>query len=151
MANPKLVQVMGGNGQEGFGTSVAGLGDINGDGFADIAGGGPNYFDPAIPTLSGTGRVVVLTGTALSGTAPTFYRGFKADVVGSNLKSAGDLDGDGFADILVQAPRYNGTVTPGSSSYQQGRVDVYFGGASGPTTTAVNVYGPDGAYGSFGY
>ena len=90
MANPKLVQVMGGNGQEGFGTSVAGLGDINGDGFADIAGGGPGYFDPAIPTLSGTGRVVVLTGTALSGTAPTFYRGIKADIVGSNLKSAGD-------------------------------------------------------------
>ena len=99
MANPMLVQVAGGNGQEQIGASVAGLGDINGDGFADIAVGGPEYFDPSIPTLSGTGRVVVLTGTALSGTAPTFFRGFKADVVGSNLKAVGDLDGDGFADM----------------------------------------------------
>ena len=151
MANPQLVQVAGGNGQEKIGASVAGLGDINGDGFADLAVGGPDYFDPAQPTLSGTGRVVVLTGSALSGTAPTFYRGFKADVVGSNLKAVGDLDGDGFADIIVQTPRYNGTVTPSDASYQQGRVDVYFGGASGPTTTAVSVYGPDGQLGSFGY
>lgn len=151
MANPMLVQVAGGNGQEQMGASVAGLGDINGDGFADIAAGGPAYFDPAQPTLSGTGRVVVLTGTALSGTAPTFYRGQKADVVGTNMKSVGDLDGDGFADIIVQTPRYNGTVTNTDPSFQQGRIDVYFGGATGPTTAAVRVYGPDGMLGSFGY
>jgi hypothetical protein len=92
------------------GGSVAGAGDINGDGFADFIVGAPNT------AAGGTFRgeaYVVFGGPSLGGTIPTLnslggngftLRGFEDNgFVGSSVSGAGDVNGDGFADIIVGA------------------------------------------------
>lgn len=76
--------------------AIAGVGDVNGDGFPDIAVG--------IPDASSTGgRVLVFTGAVAGlGAAPfaTLTGGAMAQF-GASLSGAGDMDDDGFADLLV--------------------------------------------------
>ncbi len=104
------------------GETVAVLGDVNGDGFSDAAVGSPDggY---------GGGGVEVFFGTSYGlPTSPAFSLGsFTADDrLGEGLSRAGDLNGDGYEDLLVGAPGVNG----------HGRVSAYFGSASGFSTPA---------------
>jgi hypothetical protein len=104
------------------GTSVAGAGDVNGDGFGDViigaygvdksgdydvgesyvvfgkAGGFAQSLDLA--TLDGT------NGFRLDGVDPF-------DISGRSVSGAGDVNGDGFADVIVGAP----AADPGGESY----------------------------------
>ena len=95
--------------QDYAGTSVAGAGDLDGDGYADLLVGAP-YFDASSEPngLGNHGAAYVVTGPAsasltlseatarLAGEAPEDY-------AGTALAGAGDVDGDGYADILVGA------------------------------------------------
>jgi len=108
------------------GASVSGAGDVNGDGLADIIVGATGFG-------SNTGRSYVIfgkqdtSGVSLADVAEG-NGGFALDgeVVGDRLghsvSGAGDVNGDGFADIIVSA---NGADANGSGS---GRSYVIFGG-----------------------
>ena len=112
------------------GSSVASAGDVNGDGFADLIVGayGANVF---------AGRSYVVFGKAngfgdsLSLSALDGSNGFRLDGVsrfdqsGYSVAAAGDVDGDGFADLIVGAFGANGSV---GSSY------VVFSPSSGGAT-----------------
>jgi hypothetical protein len=85
-----------------FGDAVDGAGDVNGDGYGDVVVG-----DPWCGLSAGTdeGCVLVYHGSAagLVSTAAIELRGggAKSDCYGASLSSAGDVNGDGYADLLV--------------------------------------------------
>ena len=105
-----------------FGGSVAGAGDVNGDGFADVIVGAPGV-------ASGAGSVYLYLGSSAGiGTTPaTTLSGVDGDngAFGTSVASAGDINGDGYADIIVGA---SGAGNTAGSAY------VYLGGASGLST-----------------
>lgn len=111
-----------------FGTSVAGAGDINADGFDDfiIGANGAN---------SGNGRVYVYYGGLnISGTADLVLNGTAGSYFGSTVEGVGDVDNDGFADIAVGEWPWSGNT---------GRVLIYFGGSPMNATYDSEMQGPE--------
>jgi hypothetical protein len=87
--------------QSGFGISVAGVGDVNGDGVPDVVVGAPEVLGPGGLALAGQARVLSGANGAtlfvVSGT--NLYGGLGAAVAG-----VGDVSGDGVPDLAVGAP-----------------------------------------------
>jgi hypothetical protein len=142
--------INGENAADLSGLSVSGAGDVNGDGLADLIIGsrdndangnnsGRAYVvfgktDNAAVNLSdivaGKGGFAINGGTGLTSGSTTY-----GEELGISVTSAGDLNGDGLADLLVGAPR---------AGYTTGRAYVVFGKSD---TSAVNV----ASLGSAGY
>ncbi len=123
-----------------FGISAASAGDVNGDGYADIVVG-------AARANSNTGAAYVYLGSATGlATAPATSmtgRDGADGFFGNFSAGAGDVNGDGYADVVVGAV--------GASS-NTGAAYVYLGSATGLATTSVtSLVGRDGVNGSFGY
>jgi len=102
-----------------LGTSVSPAGDVNGDGYADIAFGVP-----------GAGRIVVFHGGASGPPAtPNFTgQGIVSHQHGRAVSTAGDVNGDGFADVIVGAPYATNVQS------EEGRAFLYLGSANGLTS-----------------
>ena len=81
-----------------LGTSVSGAGDVNGDGHADLIAGAPN--DVNYGTESGSARVF---SGADGGILYTFIGDSAGDYLGHSVSGAGDVNGDGVADLVVGA------------------------------------------------
>jgi len=100
-----------------FGVSVSGAGDVNGDGYSDVIVGAPGVYN------SNTGRAYIFYGGAtmnniadvtLTGEAPNNF-------FGTSVSAAGDVNGDGYSDVIVGAYQYSSAT---------GRAYIYYGGAS---------------------
>ncbi|MCB8944456.1 MAG: FG-GAP repeat protein [Ardenticatenaceae bacterium] len=117
-------QAQGGQAEAGFGSAVAGAGDVNGDGFGELIVGAPRYSD----AWSNEGAAFLFSGTAV-GLSPTPSRrltgGQAAASFGTSVGSAGDVNGDGFGDVVVGSPLYSGDQS------QEGAVFLYSGSANG--------------------
>ncbi|HLY72327.1 MAG TPA: integrin alpha, partial [Puia sp.] len=114
-----------------YGYSVAGLGDVNGDGYADIAVGAPGLIDviSGTGTLASVGAVFVYYGSAggLSVTPNAKLQSSTA-VAGALFGysiAAGDIDGDGKNDIIIGAPLDKITIIGGSGTV--GKVYAFSG------------------------
>ena len=115
-----------------FGWSVASAGDVNGDGYSDVIVGAYRYDY----NQSADGRVYVYLGSAsgLATNATWTAVGEQADAnLGVSVATAGDVNGDGYAEVIVGTGR-------------EGRANVYFGSASGLAASAAWTVASDQLY-----
>ncbi len=88
-----------------FGHSVAEGGDVNGDGYADIVVGAPLADNPAATTDEGIAFVLRGSATGINGAALDQLEPNVAGYLhGTSVSGGGDVDGDGYSDVLVGAP-----------------------------------------------
>jgi len=123
-----------------FGHSVAAAGDVNGDGFGDIIIGADGFTDFSGPSpLFEAGKAYVYLGgaTGLASTPIWTSLGDGQTNIrfGASVAGAGDVNGDGFDDVIVGAPLFN-TTAPGEVPNQVGKAYVFLGSASGPSAAA---------------
>ncbi|MEJ2367990.1 MAG: FG-GAP-like repeat-containing protein, partial [Acidobacteriota bacterium] len=130
----------GEGGYNNFGYCVATAGDVNGDGYSDVLVGSYGYAGGG-----GTGKVYLYLGSASglsAGPAWTAVGENGGDYFGYCVATAGDVNGDGYSDVVVGAPHFSGST---------GKVYVYLGSASGlpasPSWTMTGEAGGD----NFGY
>jgi len=132
-ATGSLLQAIPGGAAENFGNAVAGLGDVNGDGHSDYAVQAPNG---AFGGNANAGIVRVYSGA--SGTLLYSIGGSAAfEGFGRALASAGDVNGDGTADLLVGSSNANGYAG----------VARVFSGGTGQTLFSFSGATPNPAFG----
>jgi hypothetical protein len=137
-ANNAGFSLVGETTQDDLGRSVSSAGDVNGDGLADL------IVSATSNSFSGTsaGRSYVVFGktdtTTVNLTAVTAGSGgfvvngqSTSDYSGGAVANAGDVNGDGYADLIIGA-----SYADPSAGADAGRSYVVFGKAS---TTAVNL------------
>jgi hypothetical protein len=92
-----------------LGSGIEAAGDTDGDGFPDVIASAP-YIDTAYVYSGRDGRILL-----------TFHGDSKGENFGQHVASAGDIDGDGHADVVVGAPN------SAAGGKDAGRVYVYSG------------------------
>jgi hypothetical protein len=123
-----LFSVNGSNAGDWLGVSVAGAGDVNGDGYMDLIVGASGY--DAAGTNSG--RAYVYSGRT-GGTLYRFDGSAAFDHFGQAVGGAGDVNGDGYDDLVVGAPQEgNGTVHV-YSGRNGAQIWAFAGSAAGDT------------------
>ncbi|MCI0330290.1 MAG: FG-GAP-like repeat-containing protein [candidate division Zixibacteria bacterium] len=107
---------------EFFGTSVAGTGDVDGDGYADFVIGTPYAEDPDSAQSFNSGAAFVYSGRDGS-LLFNFQSDKEDDNLGYSVSGAGDVNGDGRSDFVVGVPHIN-NIGPSDV----GRAIIYSGG-----------------------
>ena len=126
-----------------FGISVGTAGDVNNDGYDDVIVGAPYYTNDE----SEEGRVFVYLGSdsGLSTSVDWFIDGNQSgSEFGGSVGTAGDVNDDGYWDVLIGAPTYNGGYN------REGSAFLYTGTASGLSVTADWTTESDISYAYYG-
>ncbi len=126
-------RINGGTASIGAGESVKAAGDVNGDGLADVIIGAPFTANGSAYVVLGAtaGTAIDLDATALDGN-----NGFRidgeasGDQLGESVSGAGDVNGDGYDDVIVGAT---------SADVDAGAGYVVFGGPNGSIGSSLSL------------
>src|SRR5262245_8582964 len=124
-----LIDPVGENDGDTFGSSVASVGDVNGDGYDDVVVGA-NYY----PGLGGQGRAYLFFGGPAMNSVADLVIPFPpggSGWFGISVASAGDFNGDGYPDIIIGAR--NAPIP--------GKAFIYYGGPSLDATPDLTLTG----------
>ncbi len=136
-ANPPLgvSQSIGG---AGLGFRVDGAGDINGDGFADVIASVPTrqLVPQTVPVQEGAayiflGGPIGLGVSSVDEAHTSIFGTISVERLGWTVAGPGDVDGDGFDDVVISAIHYAGSLTAEGVAY------LYRGGPQGITATTM--------------
>ena len=132
------------------GASVAGAGDVNGDGLADLIIGAPYAYGPDVQSRAGESYVVfgrrdaatVEISDVLVGRGGFAIHGVGGgDSAGWSVTGAGDVNGDGLADLLVGAP-----YADSGAKYDNGVSYVVFGKKDGVAVSLAEIQAGRGGF-----
>jgi hypothetical protein len=112
-----------------FGYGLAAMGDLNGDGCADLA----------IGSFVGATDVYLYSGKD-STLIDTMHGGNVKNLFGQELANAGDMDGDGFQELLIGAPQDDELYVDGGAVY-------IFSGRTRRQLTKIDAEGAPGLLG----
>jgi hypothetical protein len=106
-----------------FGGTLGTAGDVNGDGFSDVVIGAPYYDNGQV----NEGRAFVYHGSAtgLAASSAWTAESNQDEALFGYAGTAGDVNGDGFSDVIVAAVYYD------NDQHNEGRAYVYHGSATG--------------------
>ncbi len=137
-----IINITGESSGDKFGASVAGVGDTNGDGYDDVVFGAPyndngdNTDAGAVYILEGSGSLQSTYSAGdeyltklISTTEPIRYMGF-------SVAGAGDVDNDGYTDVIIGAPGVD-------------KAYIYHGSSTGLAFTNTNTTVEDFNRGSY--
>ncbi|TGK36697.1 FG-GAP-like repeat-containing protein [Leptospira andrefontaineae] len=136
LANTTITGETAGN----FGIRIS-TGDVNGDGYADLAVGAPQYnsYYGRSYVFNSTGTTSGITVSAAA-SANTIINAFSVSAVGLAV-ALGDVNGDGYDDFATGAPSY---------STSQGRVYINLSDGSQVSAGSINLISGQSANQAFG-
>jgi hypothetical protein len=113
---------------EGYHTSLASAGDVNGDGYDDVILGESGYENGEF--AEGRARVYLGSPSGLSSAPDWTAESNQVEAYfGGSVAGAGDVNGDGYDDVIVGAEGYDNGLE------DEGRVFVFYGSAGGLSQT----------------
>lgn len=101
-----------------LGASVSDAGDVNADGYDDVIVGSPNYQIEGGNWLIFAGRVQVFSN--LDGLVIHTFHGGYNERLGEAVSAAGDVNGDGYDDLIIGVPAADSDNSSGSARVYSG-------------------------------
>jgi hypothetical protein len=127
LSSTAAVTLESNHGYSWMGFSVASAGDVNGDSYGDVIVGVPLY-ENSSTTNEGAAFIYYGSAAGLSNTmAITLESDQTYATFGNSVASAGDVNSDGYGDVIVGADRYENGET------DEGAAFVYHGSALAET------------------